>query len=397
MSSPLLVYLDSSDFSKFADPGVRTPELAEIERDLLARKAEGKIALCYSESHVIEAAALRKDDIPKASGRYAKIRDLCGTACLAHFLDIVEDEIRYARRGERLPRAATWRSDGFWFPRELDDTLFQSSAAPLKLLSQFGREERRKRLRNGKLTPFAQHEFGRRMKDFLSKSPGEIPLGRQTMHVLSQYFEGLLSAEKAERDIRALLGDVREFGRWYETDADSAMQFSSYLRTFGREFKGLLAQCREDYMKTLEAALASGGSRAELHCVVAESFAKTLRETSSKFARNLSANLGLGRGAFDVDDTRQWLPALSCATALALELARRAVFDAQPRKGGESDVGDVLHVAYLPYVDIYRTDGSMANVIREGKLAGSTEVVAKLEHLPEVIDRQLQTRAANAA
>jgi hypothetical protein len=150
-------------------------------------------------------------------------------------------------------------------------------------------------------------------------------------------------------------------------------------------------------MKTLEAALASGGSRAELHCVVAESFAKTLRETSSKFARNLSANLGLGRGAFDVDDTRQWLPALSCATAIALELARRAVFDAQPRKSGESDVGDVLHVAYLPYVDIYRTDGSMANVIREGKLAGSTEVVAKLEQLPEVIDRQLQTRAANAA
>jgi hypothetical protein len=71
------------------------------------------------------------------------------------------------------------------------------------------------------------------------------------------------------------------------------------------------------------------------------------------------------------------------------------VFHTQPRKGAVSDVGDILHVAYMPYVDIYRTDGPMANVIREAKLARSTEVVGKLENLMEAIERQLAARSGD--
>jgi hypothetical protein len=96
-----------------------------------------------------------------------------------------------------------------------------------------------------------------------------------------------------------------------------------------------------------------------------------------------------------IDDVGGALPALSGATMLTLELARRSVFHTQPRKGTVSDAGDIFHVTYMPYVDIYRTDGPMANVIREARLARSTEVVAKLEHLPAAIERQLEARSSD--
>lgn len=266
MRAPLQIYLDSSDFSKFADPVDNARETGEIEAFLLARKAEGSIVVRYSESHVVEAAPTRVADIPAALRRYGKIRALCGTDCLAHFVDIVEDEVRRVRQGEQLPREATWRGDGFWYPRQVEDTLFLSPQAPLRLLDQMGRKERRKRLRNDKLTPYARAELGA-AGHFLDLPPGEFPLGRRSMRELQRYFDGLVSAEEAERGMRSLLGDVREFGQWYEQGPESAMAFTSYLRIFGKEFKDLRAVLREEYVHEFKSAIAGGESRKTLDSI----------------------------------------------------------------------------------------------------------------------------------
>jgi hypothetical protein len=392
MRARLQIYLDSSDFSKFADPGDHAKELKEIEDFLFGRKADGSIAIRYSESHVVEAAPTRIEDVPAATRRYAKIHALCGTDCLAHFMDIVGDEVRRVRQGGRLPRESAWRHDGFWYPRQLEDTLFLSPEAPLRLLHQMGRSERRKFLKDDKLTPFARAALAASGR-LLDLPPGEFPLGRRAILELQRYYDGLVSDGEAERRLRSLLGDVREFGHWYEADPVHAMQFSSYLRTFGKEFKDLRATWREGYVQELASAIALGESPKTLDNIVSETFTRQLREASASLARTLSATLGLGRGSLGVDDVGAALPALSSATMLTLELARRSVFHTQPRKGTVSDLGDIFHVAYMPYVDIYRTDGPMANVIREAQLARSTEVVARLEHLPAAIERQLAARS----
>ena len=55
----------------------------------------------------------------------------------------------------------------------------------------------------------------------------------------------------------------------------------------------------------------------------------------------------------------------------------------------ESDAGDILHATYLPYVDLYRTDGRFGALLSKVSIPGTVKVVPKLHQLPEAIEDRL--------
>lgn len=63
MSKPLIVYLDSSDYSVFCDDSAKTHEISNIENQLLLMRDEGKIEIRFSYINVIEAAPTKPEDI----------------------------------------------------------------------------------------------------------------------------------------------------------------------------------------------------------------------------------------------------------------------------------------------------------------------------------------------
>lgn len=51
------------------------------------------------------------------------------------------------------------------------------------------------------------------------------------------------------------------------------------------------------------------------------------------------------------------------------------------RKARDSDMGDLIHSMYIPYVDIFRADLATANGLRNAKLSTKTKIVTSLDEL----------------
>ena len=62
MTKPIIVYLDSSDYSVFSDDSAKTQEIMNIENQLLLLRDEGKIEIRFSHTNVIEAAPTKPED-----------------------------------------------------------------------------------------------------------------------------------------------------------------------------------------------------------------------------------------------------------------------------------------------------------------------------------------------
>jgi hypothetical protein len=58
----------------------------------------------------------------------------------------------------------------------------------------------------------------------------------------------------------------------------------------------------------------------------------------------------------------------------------------------ESDAADILHAAYLPYVDLYRTDGRFGSLLEKLPKPSTVRVVSKLRQLAGAIEEQLAHR-----
>jgi hypothetical protein len=67
-------------------------------------------------------------------------------------------------------------------------------------------------------------------------------------------------------------------------------------------------------------------------------------------------------------------------------------FARSPRRPKQSDMVDMFHSFYAPYVDIYRTDGFMAPITDKYVKRFGTTVVGKLPDLIEAVQKILATR-----
>ena len=77
--------------------------------------------------------------------------------------------------------------------------------------------------------------------------------------------------------------------------------------------------------------------------------------------------------------------------AAAGHVSRRAAFVRKyPRPPKESDFGDMIHSAYMPYVDIFRADGFTADALKQLKSARTTVVVPRLTELIPEIQKKIE-------
>jgi hypothetical protein len=390
-SSPLQVYLDSSDISSFASPPpARTAELREIEHYLRSRQAEGRIQLRFSDAHVTEAAATSREAIPAASARLAKIQDLCGAKCLPHFLDLATEEIQRTTDLKALPRGDVLRDDGFWFPGVFVTELLLSPENMLSQFSHLGRKERREYLKDGRLTSIARQKFGLRITQTLHGIARSLPLDAKSVEVWGRYYLEALPRGEAELALRRSLSDLKSFAKWYEDDSESAMAYSAILRDIGKDFKGALDAGRVDCSQLLEKAALSAISAEDVTQQVKATFNDELQRGIVDIAQSFAESMGAKLDLKELNGLETVCPGIACVARLSLYVARRSVLGDTPREAKVSDFGDIYHAVYIPYVDIYRTDAFMADLIREAQIPGRTITVGRLNDLPTAIENALR-------
>lgn len=123
--SPPTLYLDSNDFSRFADE--RRPEFQAPYKALLDAVREGRVVCTFSALHVMEAIHTTPEHRRLAVRRAEVIKQLCGRHCLLFWHDLVAAEAVAVAGGPAVTRDVVQRSDGLWVPvPDIDPTGFDA-------------------------------------------------------------------------------------------------------------------------------------------------------------------------------------------------------------------------------------------------------------------------------
>lgn len=424
MERPLVVYLDSSDWSNLAaaagsEPFVDRQKWLDIRRRLLAARDAGRAEFRFSQAIVVEAyptsAAHHADGVARAQ----TIADLCGPLCLLEANTLTSVEIRKLALGERPPfdRAIALRDDGAWYsdPEEMSarlglELLLEVRTMVRNLLkedfSTLGKRERRQAEdmlvdRRGQLTGWARERLldpsvipqVQRMAAARLGLPDDAP----NLDILARVMAGELPPAAADAWVISLLCDLPILFSLVPT-RERAEQLFGYLRVAGRNIAEPIAELAAKMEKFVsEFGLKSARRLYSEHPLLdKERWRAGVRaKLLSRFWEEERKRRGPGprvRGEtwFNRVDGSLFgsIPTLDAYLAASAALmAKAATMSRQPYRGRESDAGDVLHMSYLPYLDVLRCDGGNAQVAQAviSELKFSARVAPTIDDLLKLL------------
>lgn len=400
MTRPLQVYLDSSDFSNFADPRESTVYPA-VERDLIEWSNAGLIELRFSYLHVVEASPVRPEDIPSSKMRMEKINQLCGQKCIRSTISIIEKEVA---------SPGAWRNDGYldwvfpndgnWLPNidDLDADLSVRETLRREIKASGADRASRRQLERqwfdsrGKLKSAAKREFRRNQADAIQQWQQRFPLTDEAAHDIAELMLAEVDTATIQaKFLKAMGHDVSRWPAWYENNWDRVAPITNFLRSSSRSINAGFSEALEK-IKVLKVDWEAKGYPAdELMRIVEQSFEEMAANVPANIIRRLSQEMAISPSPVDGQNPWQARPGLTMALSVQRQIARRVVgLRGNPRKPDDGDFGDVMHCVHLPYVDFFRADGFSASMIAEVKPPFPTIVVPKLAQLPALIRSRLQ-------
>ena len=390
MKRPLIVYLDSSDFSDLSDPNKRTSEIVDIEQKLINWQDQGLIELRFSYVHVIEAAATEHRYSDLASNRFLQMKRLCGFNCLVDPMRILELEAKNLSKYKNLESINFFNDVGDWFPEI--DSLKDSVSIEGLILEQINlisdRKSRRLAFSNsfkkdGKLKDKVRSNFFKTtslVDDIAHKFP--IPRSLIETAVRSYYKTG--SVDSFLQALKESLANLNNLGFWYERDWDRISPISTFLREIGSDFKQSLMIATDSFHEITESQIGLGLNKNLISNLANNSFNNLIKNLPNDFANKLAVTLGV-----DLIKEPTWELAPSLVTMGTVGGYVGKFTALSGRKAKVSDFGDIYHVAYLPYVDIFRADGFISSAIDTAKLPFDTKVMERFVELPEAIQEML--------
>lgn len=397
MARPLRIYLDSSDFSALSDPARLTDRtLLSAKERLLQWSKTKEVEFFYSPLHVAEMAPTRAEYTPAATARSELLFELCGLNTFENFLEIIDSEILTLVRGD-APLDPS-RRDGKWFPHDLPDTVLSNTKIlDMDFLSphiaKLDRSKRREIERNPSLRAkllAAAAELADQTKDeAIAEIMATLSVERMDAEVMREYALGRLPQNEALSYLRSRLCNPSFLVRQCETNFESMTFLFNWLRGPSDTFKdGLLEAIRvattwrshpeyASILPTIKQSLTEEGMRGNsLTFLVQLSI-----NISEKYDLNWAPLVG-------INDFIRDTPGLYTYASIAIESSWRSFTD-KPRQPKSSDTVDLWHSFYAPYVDVYRTDGFMAPMVKKYSSEFGTSVVGKLTELIEVVEFRL--------
>ena len=209
------------------------------------------------------------------------------------------------------------------------------------------------------------------------------------------------SAARVARDIKALVLDLPAFvGHHFDGFTALQEQFRMLRRT-GATVREALEQARP------AATNAAGIGKAIIHGMADE----LTKEFVTKTRVRLVA--GLGEGARDGLRARgvlesTWdekvvrsplgsLPALDTLVQAMAAHLRRSMMPGANRRLLDSDLADMFHALYLPYVDAFRCDANTAQVLAPIAAGRGVALLSRLEEVPGWIEARRASRERGGA
>jgi hypothetical protein len=390
---PLLVYLDSNDYSSLSDPRQQNDALRSIRSALLKFAAEGSVEYVFSGANLSEMAPVGGRHPMAASLRADLLVELCGPSALISFDKVIKAELAKAIERDTEPTDPISRSAD-WFP-DLED--FMSPIEWADLSRKIDREVRERGLNREQRRKIGRQLFksGRptaTMQNWLQGQSGasdysEIlrlyPMRPADAKVLKQYVLGTASKDEAERAFLESLRDPRWMMRWFAAHSDRLTPVTEWFREPARN---MLKSMREmaDGAKELRELEVTLGSSYRSNLLTHQGWNLAQDRLLCSIANRLLGQFCGTALPLDVNDIDVFCPGLSTM----VRSLHSSLWDAvatTPRNPLESDFVDAVHAIYAPYVDVFRADRYMAPHIRRHATRHKTLVVSRLAELPSAI------------
>lgn len=391
---PKQIYLDSSDISSFSDTSrMQSQELQETWAFLLSHINKGTIQVRYSFVHITEITQLDHRYRNAALQRASILNRLCQGQVLLSRDQVLRTELRIASGldGNAFPNYAYGTHDQ-WMPAIEDRIANLKQIAVQKLeeiLQSVTRQQRRilrKRLftRQG-LSERGIRELAKANAPLTTAFEAEFPLTERFWKddMFSLYLMGKISESELVSELMMGFGNPENFIGWIVDKHDRNLKIPGWLRRQGQSHIEFMERMREKVEGFQRAGL--GDIQSELSAILDTREIRT--GLIKRELEEIDTEVGMTLNEQDVDKLAP-VPILDCFLHAA-RLHAIANMKGRRRKLLVSDMGDIMHCMYIPYVDIFRSDAYGATVFRPLEVEYGTRIVDKLKQLPEVIEAVL--------
>ncbi len=384
------VYLDSSDYSVLSDPSRSSSEVESILSQLEKFLRDGRIVCWFSAASVAEAVPLAPTFLPAARNRLEMIKRLCGNNCLVDVsaLAAIERDAVLKRRPPLLNEVR--RVDGRWTPNinEIADNIqtpqqeLQRQLAALDL----GRAERRK----------MEHSIQKRGPQAAQSAVAEFyqryPFRPVDKPILTAYAEGRADKVQVLECLVSAFTDLDRVADWYEKRWDHMAPVFKWIRSGGTSIVQNIPKLVDVLLHQKKNAINIGISEEDASKMLDKIAMDIVSRAHRILGKQLlKIDLDAAEEPISDDDLWSWAPGISTMGAAAGHVSRRAAFMRKySRSPKESDFGDMIHSAYMPYVDIFRADGFTADALKQLKSARTTVVVPRLTELMPEIQKKIE-------
>jgi hypothetical protein len=218
----------------------------------------------------------------------------------------------------------------------------------------------------------------------------QYPLSPAAIEKLGRYLAGNESRHSALQALKDSFSDLEWFSDWYAKRWDKASPFSETLRRAGNTLTKTMNDITERSGALYASQMTDGIPVPKIEGAMRRALEDALEQAPEKIARNFSAGLEIDPSQLVGKYSWTMTPAIRTMATVMFNVVRLTAFlPGGKRAPRSSDVGDVFHSLYIPFVDIFRADGFVSNAISDSKLPFATTIVGNLRQLLPAIERRL--------
>jgi hypothetical protein len=398
---PITVYLDTQDYSRFGKviDGKGPPEDEELFTCLRELRAKGVARFVYSVTILSELLQYEAEYERETLAKARAVEELCDGSTLIWLPRLIESQANAFGRsiGLDIPDAAPEpiRSGNEWFPRisgQLDnfkETLcegYDDAAAKYGPLNRAQRrslgaakKDRKLAAAVGAVVPQLADKYGI-SPDSVERAIVPLVKGKSTGDEASTLlFEAVAKPTsfvhtffKVEKRDKSVLNFVVEFGRTLERS----------LIDFRRNAEPFME--KKEHADYLRALLKRDVGR----------LARKILDLADTDEAEQGVTTDVLRQITDHAEAIEKIPCCAIATKVMLGYLEQTVaIHTTPSKIEDSFGGDLIHVLYIDFVDIWRTDLRFAELIRQRLRDRAHKIQPRLQALPEHIISAFKARA----
>lgn len=392
MSTPLVVYLDSQDYSRLDD--ARAGRGRDKDEDILSQLLEfksRKIAkFAYSVMNLGEV--LQYD----GGGRDLTVRKAKTIEILTEgnafiysnnliALQIAEAAISQGIIQRKSSTKPLSDANG-WYPSL--GPVFQSARnfRENTINSTIGEFSTNRATRRRVKSTVMKYRIGKLPDEFLEKLTQKYPFSKELFSdVFAKFFDLKISKTEAERRLFSEMAEPSRFAIWYFELNKHGKSLPTWLNNSGSELVSKIEFIKDSVKPFL------GDQNSLLH------FKKVLSSTSIPIAEKSMPALAEECAEHGIDEAM--LQTLSSNAEFIksvpfFEILGRILPDyvvshsgvmKSPRNPKRSDMGDMFHTLTLPYSDLWRCDAYFSTLVKRHAPNFSHKIVARLEDLPDAI------------